>query len=283
MSTSFRTTVAPVRSLMASLPTSPPPNASTGCAAHLALYDPPSFSPAYDSVTRYSCAMARLRFLVLALTFGCGGGNGTSQDAPVDIDNGTCGTALRFTGEYVDWDNDKMFCGIFNAQVTVQGTGMRSTLPPNGRIDLCVPDQSVTLIDIVAPATPPPCLADKTHNYVLPAIAVADKNVILAGALWHGRNFVEGRETFDVAKAQVYVHVVGPAHAVTLDVGHSHGQAQAVMTDTWAPGNSGHEVFIPDVDPAGGSATLSVEGGAIGTGSIPLVPGKMTTLTVVTH
>jgi hypothetical protein len=56
-----------------------------------------------------------------------------------------------------------------------------------------------------------------------------------------------------------------------------------VVTDTWAAGDTGHEVFIPDVDPAGGFATLSVAGGATGAGSIPLVAGKMTTLTVITH
>jgi hypothetical protein len=55
----------------------------------------------------------------------------------------------------------------------------------------------------------------------------------------------------------------------------------AVATNTWAPGNVGHEVFFPDVDPNGGSATLSVDGGAIGTGSIPLAAGKITTLSVI--
>lgn len=226
--------------------------------------------------------MTSFRLIGFVLLGACGGG-GEARDAAVDIDNGNCGTALRFTGQYVDWDNDTTFCGIFNAQLTVAETGTRITLPPNGRIDLCVPDQPTTLIDVTLPATAPPCLVDRTHNYVLPTIVVADRAVVLAGALWDGRNFVEGRETVDAAKAQVYVHIAGPARAVSLDSGHSHGEIQAVASDTWAPGNTGHEVFIPDVDPSGGSATLTVAGGATGAGSIPLVAGKITTLTVVTH
>jgi hypothetical protein len=107
--------------------------------------------------------------------------------------------------------------------------------------------------------------------------------VIQAGGFWSGRTFLQGRETYDMTKAQVYVHISGPARAVSLDAAHSHGPPQAVVDKTWAPGDTGHEVFIPDVDPAGGSATLSVTGGAIGAGSIPLAAGKMTTLTVITN
>jgi hypothetical protein len=226
--------------------------------------------------------MTILRPLPLLLCAACGGGS-PSEDAAVDIDNGMCGTMLRFTGEYVDWDNDKSFCGIFNAQLAVQGTGVRDTLPPNGRIDVCVPDQPTTLIDIAPPASAPECLADRTHNYLLPGIAVANRAVILAGVAWSGRNFVQGREAVQPGKAQVFVHVSGPARAVSLDAAHSHGPIQAVATDTWMPGDTGHDVFIPDVDPAGGTGTLSIAGGAVGAGPIPLIADKITTLTVITH
>jgi hypothetical protein len=121
------------------------------------------------------------------------------------------------------------------------------------------------------------------HPYFLSAIGVANKAVILAGVPWHGRNFIKDREMVTPGKAHVYVHIAGPAHAVSLDAGHSYGKIQAVVTDTWANGDSGHEVFIPDIDPVGGTATLSVDGGAVGTGSIPLEADKITTLTVITH
>lgn len=222
------------------------------------------------------------KILPLMLCAACSGGSGSADAAP-DIDNGTCGAMLRLTGEYVDWDNDTLFCGIFNAQLTVQGGGGPHSLPPNGRIDICVPDQPTTLIDIAPPAAPPQCLVDRTRNYTLPALAVVSKAVILAGVDWSGRNFVQGRETVQAGKAHVFVHISGPARAVSLDAAHSHGPIQAVVTDTWAPGNTGHEVFIPDVDPAGGTAMLSVVGGAIGAGAIPLMADKITTLTVVTQ
>jgi hypothetical protein len=226
---------------------------------------------------------ARLSFLVaVAGCGGCGGGSG-SVDAAPDIDNGTCGAMLRFTGEYVDWDNDTAFCGLPGSVFTIPGVGDKTIAAPNGRIDFCIPDQPTTQMDIRPPATVPECKTDKTNTYQLPGIAVANKAVILAGGTWSGRTFVQGRESYDPAKAQVYVHVDGPAHAVSLDAAHSPGQIQAVATNMWAPGDTGHEVFIPDVDPSGGSAMLSVAGGAIGAGSIPLVAGKMTTLTVVTH
>jgi len=158
----------------------------------------------------------------------------------------------------------------------------RRPLPPNGRIDFCVPDQPTTLLDITPPTKAPDCKPN-TVVYQLPGIAVANKAVILAGGVWSGRTFVQGRETYDATKAQVYLHVDGTARAVSLDNAHSHGPIQAVVTDTWAPGDTRHEVYIPDVDPAGGSATLTVAGGAIGAGSIPLVAGKMTTLSVIAH
>jgi hypothetical protein len=231
--------------------------------------------------------MAALRSVGTALgaLFGsllgaCGGGSGAHDAAP-DIDNGTCGSALRFTGDYVNWDNDTHFCGVFGARFQAEQGGGSSMTAPNGRFDLCVPDQPTALVDITPPADLPDCVVDKTQSYPLPGLAVANKQVILAGGEWHGRTFLTGQVAFNASLAQVYVHVDGTPRAVSLELGRAHGQTMAVATNTWAPGNVGHEVFFPDVDPNGGSATLSVDGGAIGTGSIPLAAGKITTLSVI--
>jgi hypothetical protein len=216
---------------------------------------------------------------------GCGGGSGSADAAP-DIDNGACGAMLRFTGEYVDWKNDTTFCGLPGSVFDIPGVGPKAITAPNGRVDLCIPDQATTLINITPPATRPSCkvVSDPQLKYSLPGIAVASKAVIAAAAgLWSGRTFIDGDEVYDPAKAQVFVHVVGTPRAISLDAAHGHGPIKAVATNTWALGDTGHEVFIPDVDPAGGSATLSFAGGATGEGSIPLVAGKMTTLTVVAH
>src|SRR5438045_371729 len=104
---------------------------------------------------------ARLLFL-LAVTGcgGCGGGSG-SVDAAPDIDNGTCGTMLRFTGEYVDWDNDASFCGLPGTMFIIPGGATQRITAPNGRLDFCIPDQATTVMDITPPATIPDCKPDK--------------------------------------------------------------------------------------------------------------------------
>jgi hypothetical protein len=197
-----------------------------------------------------------------------------------DIDNGVCGSALRFTGEYIDWDSGAVFCGIFGAELQVQGGGAKGTTPPNGRFDLCVPDQPVVLVDIKPPTALSQCAAQRDTPYVLPGIAVANKAVILAGGFWSGRGFAMSRQAVDPTKAQVFVHVNGTPRPVSINA--THGPTQARMNDTWAPGDTGQDVFFPDVDPAGGATALSA-GSAIGTGSIPLVAGKMTNISIIAN
>lgn len=214
---------------------------------------------------------------LLVILCACSDDAAPRDAATPDIDNGTCGSMVRFTGEYVDWDSGAAFCGILGAQFQVQGGGAKSTTAPNGRFDLCVPDAPVTLLDI----TPPTAMSECTkmpETYVLPGIAVASKAVITAGGFWSGRAFGMARQAVDPTRAQVFVHVNGTPKDVSLTA--AHGPAQAMMGDTWAPGSTGHEVFFPDVDPAGGSTTLSAAG-AIGTGSIPLVAGKMTNVSII--
>ena len=197
----------------------------------------------------------------------------------VDIDNGTCGSMLRFTGEYVDWDSGAVnFCGIFNAQFQVQGGSAKSSTAPNGRFDLCIPADPVVLVDITPPTAASSCTMPAA-TYALSGIAVANKAVITAGGFWSGRGFVVGRETIDASKAQVFVHLNGTPQQVSLTA--AHGPTQARTNDTWSSSGIGQDVFFPDVDPAGGQTTLS-SAGAIGTGPIPLVAGKMTTVSIIT-
>src|SRR5512140_1890506 len=172
-----------------------------------------------------------------------------------DIDNGSCGSMVRFTGEYVDWDSSgAAFCGIFGAQFHVEGGGASGSTAPNGRFDLCIPNQPVTLVDITPPTAQSQCTVPPA-SYALPAIAVANKAVILAGGSWSGRGFVVGKQTPDLTKAQIFVHVNGTPTEVSLAA--MHGPTQARMNDTWASGTAGQEVFFLDVDPAGGNTTLA--------------------------
>ncbi len=228
--------------------------------------------------------------LAIVVVAACGDDGGSAIDATptVDIDNGSCGDQLRFTGELVDWDStDAMFCGINDADL--QGGGAMDSTSPNGRFDLCLPrSMQVTLLDVTPPTGMSSCTSPP-GTYALPGIAVANQAVILAGGFWSGRVFTSARQqsffqsaglVFDQAKAQVVVHVDGPQRGVAITA--THGTTQAFSGTGWAAGETGRDVFFPNVDVGvgGGSTTLTVVGGAIGTGSIPLSPGKITYVTV---
>ncbi|MGN6107807.1 MAG: hypothetical protein ACTHU0_22055, partial [Kofleriaceae bacterium] len=174
----------------------------------------------------------------------------------------------------------------FDALWEVQG-GAMDTTAPNGRFDLCVPDAPVTLVDVTPAAGNSQCTTPPAP-YQIQGIAVANRAVIRAGGFFSARVFttVRGPElfaaaglAFDATKAHVLVHVNGNPRAVSLAA--NHDAAQAVAGTAWAAGNVGHDVFFPNVDPAGGSTMLDVTGGAIGTGSIPLAAGKITFVSVI--
>jgi hypothetical protein len=223
---------------------------------------------------------AKSATLLIALCACSDGGNGTPKDAPVDVDNGTCGSQLRFTGEFVDWDSGSTFCGVFGASFQARGASDKKSTAPNGRFDMCLTDQAVVLVDITPPTDASQC-AQPAGSYALPAIAVASKAVIQAGGFWSGRAFVTARQTIDPSKAQVFVHIDGTPREVSIAA--SHGATQALTNGTWAAGTSGSDVFFPDVDPATGTTTVTTTGNAIGTGSIPLEAGKLTELSIITN
>jgi hypothetical protein len=203
----------------------------------------------------------------------CGGGNGGPTDAPVDV------ATVQFMGELVDWDStDANFCGVMAATFHVQGTGASAMSAPNGRFILQIPDQDQVLIDITPPSAPSQCT---TGSYTLPAIAIVTKALIAAGGTWSGREFVTGREAIDPTKAQVFVHVNGTPRAVSI--GAAFSDSQAMSATTWAAGDTGVNVFFRNVDPTAGSTSVTVAGGAVGTGTIPLVAGKMTAISVIAN
>ena len=237
--------------------------------------------------------MLRTALVVIVLS-GCSGcgDDGATVDAAivVDIDNGSCGDQLRFTGEYVDWDTDASFCGIGEATVDEEGDGATDTTAPNGRFDLCIPRTNATTKLLVTQPTANSQCANPSSNYTVPTMLIANRDVILAGGFFSGRAFTTARQAsffqaaglqFDATKAQVFVHVNGTPRAVSLAA--AHAATQAIVATTWAPGDTGHDVFFPNVDVGSGSTTLTVSGGAIGTGSIPLVAGTITNVSVLVH
>jgi hypothetical protein len=229
--------------------------------------------------------VAALASLLVASACGDDGNTGPI-DAPVtvDIDNGSCGDQLRFTGEYVDWDSSEAgFCGIFDALFEVQGgDGSMDNTAPNGRFDMCISGSDpVTILDITPAADDSPC-ATPASPYPLGGIAVASAAMIRAGGFWSGRNFTAAREsslgvTLDPAKAHVFVHVDGPARTIALTA--AHGAVQTFTNNAWGPGDTGTELFFPNVDV--GTTSVSATGGTtVGAGDIPLVANKITNVTL---
>lgn len=220
-----------------------------------------------------------LRLTLLAgLLVACGGGGDSPSDATpvVDIDNGSCGDQLRFTGEYVDWDNDTSFCGIFDASFTVQGDGAMDSTAPNGRFDMCIEGSAVTtLVDITAPTAASQCTSPQS-TYSLGGIAVANAAMLRAGGFFSSRNFTADRVatigfTPDAAKGHVFVHVDGGSRTVAIT--GNHDAPQAVADADWAAGDTGHEVMFPNVD--AGMVTISAPG-VVGAGQVPVVANTIT-------
>jgi hypothetical protein len=226
--------------------------------------------------------------LVLLITAcgACGDDGGSTVDATpvIDINNGSCGAMLNFSGELVDADSTMaMFCGVNGAMLS--GGGAMKTTAPNGRIDeMCIPDSGVTQITVTPAATASGCVGSP-GTYMLPGLAIANPATIKAGGFFSARMITMQRLTtlvpgFDIAKAHVMVHVDGPPRGVAILA--THAPALAYNGTAWAAGESGTDVLFPNVD-AAGSTTLTVVGGAIGTGSIPLQAGKLTLVTVMTR
>lgn len=227
---------------------------------------------------QHSLRLALLASLLVACG-ACGDDGDTPSDATptVDIDNGSCGDQLRFTGEYVDWDNDASFCGIFEATFAVQGEGAIDTTAPNGRFDMCIERGGVTLVDVSPTADMSQCTMPPS-TYSLGGIAVANTAMLEAGGFWSGRNFTAARQasigfTPDPGKGHVFVHI--DTGSRTIAITGNHGETQAVVDTAWAAGDTGHEVFFPNVDV--GMTTVSATGGnAVGTGQVPVAANKIT-------
>jgi hypothetical protein len=235
--------------------------------------------------------------LVLGLGSGlgaCGGGNGTPHDAAADMPPSLCGAEASLSGEMIDWDSiTTPFCGVDGAVWTVRGDASRKeTTPPNGRLAICLAHQVQTVLD-VTPSGGSQCdgLRDMPMNtYPLAAVAILPDAVLAASARFSVRAMMEIRMAsmstqigtpFNLADGQLYVHVDGPSRAVSISTRHS--PTQRFDGTHWAAGDTASDVFFPNVGVDTGPVTVSVAGGAIGTGSFTLEGGKMTYLTVVTR
>jgi len=223
----------------------------------------------------------------LSLVAACGDDGG--KDASVDIDNGSCGDMLRFTGELVDWDNHTRFCGVKDASLEVEGGGAMDGTAPNGRFDLCLPGaDKFTRLNITFDAAASQCTATPSV-YMLPTIVYADHAVIKAGAFYSARAmtmarqtsfFTEIQQTFDATRGQVLVHVNGMTFP-KITLAADHGPSQIATATGWAAGDAGVDVFFPNVAVGTGKVKLQIAGGGVGETEIPVVAGTLTNVAVL--
>ncbi len=215
--------------------------------------------------------MKRLLWLALVLA-ACGDDGATFQDAAIDAPPDPCAPEMQFTGEYVDWDStESAFMGVFGAHFTLQGDAAKTTMTaPNGRFILCLPAAD-GLVDVEPMAG---------SDYVGGTVVV-DKMVVQSRAMLSYRSFTATRAAdfgFDAGQAHVYVHVDGDARTVTTAA--APGVQKTFDGATWTDGNSGTDIYLGNI--AGTSTSLTVSGGdAIGAGTIPLVAGEFTYVTIV--
>jgi hypothetical protein len=224
-----------------------------------------------------------------ALALGACGNGDNQPDAPPDTPPGPCGAEMFFTGELVDWDStDANFCGVFNSRLTRRGAQSPSDMTaPNGRFELCVPREAQLLVDVMHSTTASGCVG-VTGSYPVRAVLVAQQAVVDRGAAFSARAMTELRQTgmftqvgeaYNAARAQLVVHVVGTPRAVSIS--STHATAQRYDGAAWAAGDTGREVFFPNVDP--GPTQITVAGGAVGTGMVTLEADAFTYVTVATN
>lgn len=231
--------------------------------------------------------LRRALFVSLALV-GCS--DDANKDASVDIDNGSCGSDLRFTGELLDWDSHTSFCGMKDVKLQIPGGPIDSTAP-NGRFDLCLPGaDTTTQLMLTLPTAASEC-TQPPSTYGTPTMMFAIRAVIRGGGFFSGRSITANRlpafftqigQTYDPQKAIVFVHVNGATpRAVSLSA--AHGAPWVITGTTWAAGDTAADVVFPNVEVGTGKVKLSIAGGGIGGGDIPVAAGTITNVAVIAN
>jgi hypothetical protein len=229
--------------------------------------------------------------LWLIASCACSGGSGNTTDAPVSPVDGLpdavapCPAANLLTGEYIDWDSsDAAFKGIFDGSFTVDGAPSKTDkTSPNGRFELCSQVTTTAKLLIDGPGVGP-------TGYVDGAVII-ERAVLDGGGFYSMRSFTQARAIefyqtqiiengFDATRAHLLVHVVGTPRPLVLD---TVAASTALTAGAWSRSTTGSEVLFANLDPALGTATVTVAGvgSVVGAGLAPLAAGKFTYLTLV--
>jgi hypothetical protein len=241
----------------------------------------------------------------LASLGGCGGGNDQPSDAPgTTIDAGPCGADAVFTGELIDWESTGIgFCGVFNATVTVRDQpahpAQTDKTSPNGRFELCAAHKDLVVADVVPSADASQC-PNRTTAYPTQAVLLAERAVIEGGTaiLLSARMMTAETKAkvydptgtvgaYNPAQAQLIIHLVGPARAVTIGT-PNHSHPLQFDGTTWTASAAadiatGTDVLFPNIaDPTLAPVAITVAG-VTGTRTVSVTADKFTYLTVITQ
>lgn len=237
-----------------------------------------------------SVVLAPVVLAPVVLAAACGG-----SGSPADPDAGTPGMpdadliSFDFTGRYVDWDSTSAApCPIAGAKWVARHDDTRTAVTDaSGAFTIRLASYLGDL-DVTPPAEASPC-ATPSSKYDLPVAAIVPPVVVHAGGRFVARAPTMARittfyatfgATFDATRAHLLVHVDGPPRTVAIT--SPHAPVQAFDGTAWAAGALGADVFFPNIDlTASKLTTVSVGGGATGTGSVTLLAGKLTVMTVI--
>ena len=241
-----------------------------------------------------ACGLAALAACHSSTASSRDGGPPGPDDGPaalVDAYAGPCGTRFyQFTGTFLDWDSTTSApCPITGSKWTIYFDNRYATTDATGSFAICVAPNDPRL-DVTPPASATTCAA-APGMYTLPGIAIATRAVVDGGGAFVARAMTAPRvasffaqigSSFDSSRGDLLVHVAGTPHAVAIS--SPHDQVQAFDGTSWQPGATGADVFFPNIDLSGGDTTdVDVSGGAQGTGAVPLAPGTITYMAVLTN
>ena len=231
--------------------------------------------------------MGRASTLIgLALAAGCGSGTHATVDAitpPPDAGIDADLVDFSVTATYLDWDSTAAHpCPIAGATWTAHYDNTRTAVTGatgTFTIRLAV---YLWLLDLQQPTAPSSC-ASSPGSYTIGANAIITPAVYYAGGHFVMRSLTDARAAafaFDPARGNLLVHVDGPAREVAIS--SASAPAQAFDGSAWTAGATGQDVFFPNIDLTDTTMpAVSVSGGAVGTGSIPLAAGTLTYMTVI--
>ena len=223
---------------------------------------------------------------VAVLATGCGDTAPVAADAAIDADL----IDFVLTGTELDWDSTAAApCPVVGTKWWPNYDDSRIAFTDaNGVFMLRI---ATYLVELDTDPQPASGACAGASPYTMPLKAIMPPTVYNAGGHFVARAMTAARQAslftaigapFDPTLGQLLVHLDGPAHAVSISV--SHAPEQAFDGTTWAAGATGTDVFFPNVDLSMlAQTTVTVDGGANGTGSVPLYAGTLFEMTVITN